>query len=388
MSKGSVVIYKGKFAYDVVNVFSDLVAEGFREAGYECVPIDLTQGASFAEELKAVLRAGSCKAVFSFAGAGAELEVSGGRLLHDVVGVPFVAAMVDHPAHFLKRYALRKLHIGCFDSSHRDYLDLRFSKSKSSFVLPHGGCPPAKPFDGAFEERPCDIVFPASFLDPAPLEKGLSSLPAHMRKTLERAVEISDACDSIPTHLALSEAAKAFGVDCASSQLAFSTVMDPLFSLFEHLTRARRRIGALKLLDEAGLPVDIYGSNWPKGLFKVHRVHEPLGFYETLDLMARSKIVLNMRAIPGPHERVCSAAMAGALCVSDFNEGTAAQFKEGEEIAFFRWTRAKELPELVASLLAAPSKASRVAEASRSRAFAEHRWSQRAKLALAALGLP
>ena len=387
MSKGSIAIYKGKFLYGVVNVFSDLIAEGFRQAGYSTHLIDLTQGVSFLEELKPVVERGDCRFIFSFAGAGAELGLSDGRLLHDAIPVPFLAAMVDHPAHFISRYALRNLLIGCFDSSHCDYLDLRFGKTKRSFVLPHGGCPPKTPFEGAFEERPHQIVFPASFLNPEPLEKRLSELPGNMRKTLERAIGLIDASDCVATHKALSEAARAFGMDC-SVQSNFTTVMDPLFSLFEFLIRAHRRIGALKTLDEAGIPVDIYGEDWPAGLFKNHRVHPSLGFNETLDLMAGSKIVLNMRAIPGSHERVPSAAMAGALVVSDFNDGTAAQFQEGSEIAFFRWTKAKELPEIVNGLLSNPAKAAKIAAAGKARAFAEHTWGHRAKLVLSTLGLP
>ncbi len=387
MSKGTIAVYKGKFVYDVVNVFSEQIAAGFKDAGYEPVFIDLTQGASFLKELQPLASSGSCKAVFSFAGAGAELAVQDGRLLHDLLPIPFVAAMVDHPAHFLKRYALRNVHVGCFDASHCEYLDMRFAKEKRSFLLPHGGCPPPKPFEGAFEERPNKIVFPASFLDPAPLEEKLAALPGNMRKTVERAIEIAETRDSIPTHKALAEAARAFGVD-VSSQEGFNIVMDNLFSLFEFIVRANRRIGALKLLDKAEIAVDIYGDKWPKDLFKTHRVHAPLNFPETLNLMARSQLVLNMRAIPGPHERVCSAALAGALCLSDFNEGTAAQFQEGREIAFFRWTKGGELPQIIDGLLSNPSKAAEMAGAGKARALAEHTWSQRAKLVLTELGLP
>jgi hypothetical protein len=385
MSKGCVVVYKGKFLYGAVNRFAELIAEGFRAEGYDAPLIDLTQGVSFLKELKPIMDSGSCKAIFSFAGAGSELRLEDGRLLHDVLGVPFVAAMVDDVAHFPNRFCLEKMLVGCVDESHFDYLARRFGPSKRPFLLPHGGCPPPEPFDGPYEARPVEILFPGSFLDPAAPASNIAKMSPQARLIAENALKLYDSVDEMAPREALLQAAKSLGCDTSHPRL-YAFLLDELFSDFEMLVRARRRVRALKALDDAGLAVEIYGENWPHGLFKHHKIGPSLPFEEVLALMASSKIVLNMRSMPGSHERAPSAAMAGALVLSDFNSLVARQFEEGREIAFFRWTSCEsELPRLAAALLAAPAKAASIAAAGRARAFAEHTWRASAKVVLRAL---
>jgi len=387
MSLGRIVVYKGKFIYDVVNVFADLIAGGFRAAGYEVAVIDLTKGVSFLEELKPVVERGDCKMIFSFAGAGAELQVQGGRFLHDILPVPFVAAMVDNPAHFPGRLALRNIAVGCFDKSHCDYVKRRCGEDKKTFFLPHGGCPPPHPFASSFEARTHEIVFPGSFLNPEDQEKTLSTYPPEGRRIVSLALEIAKKAGNEPSHLALEKAASSVGFDL-SDPARYAFLMDRVFLPFEHLLRGTRRIEALKALDDAGISVEIFGDGWPSGLFKNHLVKPALSFNQTMDVMARSKIVLNIRAIPGAHERVCSAAMAGALSLSDFSSCVASEFKEGEEIAFYRWNSLEALPEIARGLLSDVPRMDSLASAGRVRAFADHTWANRAVMTLQALGLP
>ena len=385
--KGSVIIYKGKFLYDVVNVFSDLVADAFKEAGYTPFVIDLRQGTSFIEELKKVVEKGGCKLIFSFAGAGAELLLSNGKLLHEMIPLPFIAAMVDDPAHFPQRFTLPNIVIGCLDESHCDYIQHRFNGERMAVFLPHGGCPPSKPFDGPFQERPHELVFPGSYLDYVSIEAKFASMPETARKIVYKALDIFEAGDEIPAHEAIIKAFIALGGNPGQNG-NYAFILDELFNSFEHLVRARRRSKALKALDEAGIPVEIYGEGWPKGLFKCHRTFPPLPFPEMLNLMAHSKIVLSMRAVPGSHERVPSAAMAGALALSDFNSCIAAQFIEGSEIAFYRWTRIEELPAIAGKLISDLPATEKMASAGKAKAFACHSWRNRVDLLLSTLGLP
>jgi len=295
--------------------------------------------------------------------------------------------MVDHPGHFLDRYGLSKILIGCYDPSHLDYLKLRFGPSKRAFHLPHGGSPPPSPFAGSWEERPCELVFPASYMDLKTLESKIMTMPEAPRRIVFSSAEIAESFDEIPTHLAAMEAAKALGVDF-SKPGTFEFVLDQLLGTVEHLIRCRRRMALLNVLDKAGLPVDVYGEGWPEGLFKSHRIHPQLDFDGVLNLMSRSKIVLNARSVPGSHERIPSGMMAGALVLSDFSSSVAEEFADGEELLLYRWTKTDSLPQLVSSLLSDAAGSEKIAAKGSGKAFRECSWQDRAGLVLRTLGLP
>ncbi len=386
-ANGSVIVYKGRFLYGVVNVFAEQIAEGFRLRGYEPHLVDLSNLADFPAAMHKALSKGDCRLVFSFASVGASFTTPDGALLHDKLGVPFVAAMVDHPGHFLDRYAPARILIGCYDPSHLDYLSLRFGGSKRSFHLPHGGSPPPEPFQGPWKERPFEIVFPASYMDTETLEAKVKAMPEMPRRIIDAAVEGSDPFDEIPTHLAVMNAAKSFGVDFAKEGV-FSFVLDQTLATVEHLIRGRRRMALLKILDDAGLAVDIYGEGWRQGLFKNHRLRGKLDFDGVLNVMARSKIVFNARAIPGSHERIPSGMMAGALVLSDFSSCVASEFSDGEELRLYRWTRRASLPEIVKGVLADAEGSARIAAQGMGKAKRDCSWQGRAGLVLRELGLP
>lgn len=385
MKRGA-IIYKGSFQYGAVNIFADALAEGFSELGLQPHVIDLTDLANFTASLKKALDA-DCGLIVAFGGIGSTVKRPDGSFLHDALGIPYVAALVDHPGHALAKFEPSNIVISCYDESHLDYLKLRYGGAKRAFHLPHGGCASRNPFKRAYEERPLGILYPASFIDPEGILAKIKALPDVPRRVVMAASEEILSRDSVPIHKAIMSVGEGFGVDFASGgQKVFSFVMDQTLPLVELYTRAKKRLEALNILDKAGVALEICGSNWPEGIFKRHRVRGPVPFDEVLNLMSQSKVVINTVMVPGSHERVLSGALCGAAVLSDFTEWMSSEFKDGDEMILYKWTERESLPQAAASLLGNPSRAASIASKGMDKARGSHTWAARAKELLSRLG--
>lgn len=384
----SVIIYKGNFQYDAVNIFADELAEGFKALSIDTFIIDLRNTKALAENLKNALSGTDCRLICAFAGIGAELKASSGAFFHDTLKIPFAALSIDHPVHMLSRAAQKNMQIGCYDESHINFLDIIGGGQLSSFHFPHGGCICSNPFTGTYGERSVEVFFPASYINPDVISK-LDSLPSACREIGLSAVEIILEADSIPVHEAIIAAVMRDGIDIKTGEgfRILLDVMEKVFIPVELHTRGVKRIEILKILDNAGISVEICGSNWPDGMFKNHRVSPPMDFKSVLRKMSESKIVLNAFMIPGSHERLLSGALAGAHVVGDYSPWPFENFIEGREMSFYRWTKRNMIPEMLRGILSAPEKAEAVAKAGQLNAGNNHTWKNRARTLAGRFGL-
>lgn len=384
----SVIIYKGNFQYDAVNIFADELAEGFNDLSIDTFVIDLRNTQTLAENLKNALSGTDCRLICAFAGIGAELKASSGAFFHDTLKIPFAALSIDHPVHMLSRAAQKNMQIGCYDESHINFLDIISGGQLSAFHFPHGGCICQEPFTGTYSERPVEVFFPASYINPGVISK-LDSLPPHCRDIGLSAVDIILEADSMPVHEAIIAAGIASGIDVKIGEgfRILLDVMEKVFIPVELHTRGVKRIEVLKILDNAGISVEICGSNWPDGLFKNHKVSPPMDFKSVLRKMSESKVVLNAFMIPGSHERLLSAALAGAHVLGDYSPWPFENFFEGREMSFYRWTKRNMIPEAVRGILSDIPNAEAVAKAGQLKTRNNHTWKNRARSLAGRFGL-
>ena len=370
-----VVIYKGTYQYGAVNLFADEIAEGFRKLGRETVFVDLTDTSALQSNLSKAFSGSNVEFILSFNAAGYCFELNA-KSLYDSLPFPFFAFLVDHPAHHLDRLRFNNIIISAMDRSHVHFLNNYFKGSKKVFFMPHGGC--RSSLAGTPREKKIDVLFPASYMDMDEELTKIKSLEPFSQKLIYDSVDIILKNDAIPIEDALEAIGRGLGINIYEGKI-FYKMASEIINKIETLVRAIKRTEMLKILDDAGIAVDIYGNGWPENRFKSHRVHKALPFNEINDLMTESRIVINAANIAdGAHERVFTTMLNGSLCLSDYNPCLAETFREDSEIVFYRWTKITGMPDIITKLLADNELLENISLNGAAVASASHKWEHRA----------
>ena len=129
---------------------------------------------------------------------------------------------------------------------------------------------------------------------------------------------------------------------------------------------ARNKV--IRALLNAGITVTVCGRNWsefPEN--ETERAHlqilgEELPFEEAIEVMADSKVVLNVMPWfkDGSHERIAMGSMNGAVCVTDASEYVSEVWgKNG--VVYYDWRKPDELVEKLRALSEDKTEAERIA---------------------------
>jgi hypothetical protein len=372
-----VVIYKGVYQYGAVNFFADCMADAFRSLGRDVFILDLSDDDNLVANMRKAFTTDT-EFILSFGAVGYAFR-SGDKSLYDTLPFPFVALLVDHPCHHIMRLIMKNMLVTTIDRSHSVFLRRYFKGALKSFYLPHGGCLcPGADVDISVSARPVDLLFAGTYMDREECFNEIKRLDRIPRRLALAAIDRVLACDSLPIERALEETALEGDIDIYADSILPRITLEviPRIELF---VRAVKRMEVLSALDRAGTAVDIYGNNWPGGLFRNHRIHEALPFEKILLEMTRSKIVMNIGNYPeGSHERVFSAMLNGALMLSDYNPYFEEIFREDRNISLYRWTDIDALPDKVAGLLDDGERRETIAATGKAEAEKNHTWDNRA----------
>ena len=389
------ILFKGRFRYDAVNVFVEEIAAGLGALGRETVVMDLAVDSERSRIEAELARPFECIVAFGAIGTRPR-GVPAGTHMYDRLPAPYLAVLVDHPSYHLDRFTIDNMILTCYDRSHVSFVKKYFGGRKRVAFLPHGGSmagsgPPA-------DSRPIEILFPGTYADPDAEYASLrASLPEDVFDIMDFVIERLLLSDGEPMEDALSAVLSAEGRDDEWPRLCLH------LPAIEAFVKPYKRMEVLRRLDDAGLAVELLGS-WPDSLFRHHRMRPTCSYGDMLRLMQQSKLVLNMGFVPdGSHERVFSALLNGALPVSDGNPFLEESFsritgspprgqelnsragrKSDADILLFRWTQIDELPHRIAAVLddrvaldCYPPRAAQLGEA--------HTWAARAGSLLALL---
>jgi len=367
-----IVIYKGSYQYDAVNIFADSLGRAFEKMGYSVVFIDLTKP-DLIETLQKELSTPK-KFILSFSCIGFHFNI-GDKNLYELLSYPFIALMVDHPGYFLDRFNIKNIIVTCIDRSHVKFMHDYFGDSKKVAFLPHGGC-----FDESDcneTERPIDILYAGTYFDQNRYLEEINSLPEIPRKLVMEIAETVLGGNYVPDQEALIKVAEKHNIDLSDKEF-YRTFLRDVITRTEVYVRSVKRHRLLETLDKSGLNVKIYGNKWPSGIYKNLKPAPAKTFPEILVLMKKSKIVLNSCCYPdGSHERVYSAMLNGAVSLSDYNPYLAENFTDMENIIFYKWLELSALPDKINNVLS-ENRWQKIAEAGRKTALEKHTWDARA----------
>src|SRR5262249_18574257 len=154
------------------------------------------------------------------------------------------------------------------------------------------------------------------------------------------------------------------GAKLDPAAIEFIDVLDDL----ETYIRGKERLELVKAVKDA--KVDIFGSssptaNWKKLLGNGHSnivVHDGVPFDQALELMHKSKIVLNSCAWikNGTHERTLSALAAGAAVITAENTYMKETFTDGVNICFYRYRNWDTVNSQINTLLSSEDKRTKI----------------------------
>jgi hypothetical protein len=380
-----VVFLIGRSNYGAFQAFADELAAAFRERGYE--PDVFTGPDSTLEEFAA---RGPSALAFSFNSYG-DFRTAGGRSVSEVFQCPHVVHFLDHPLTHLVRLEATAPDVAllAIDPTHVDAVNAAYPAGRFSHVAfaPHGGVgAPRLELDAeAFAAaRPTPILFAGSFYrpeGPPPWAK----LPTNVQSIFEEAVERALACEWTPALSALDAALRRRGLNPEDSNIS---ALRLLASYVHEHVRSHRRFELLKTAARLGLPLHVYGVGYEKVLYRFKNVTYggEASFAETIELMGRSRVVLNINANfgAGSHERPLSALLAGAAAATDHSTFYEQNFAYGSELAVYRWRSLDADLAAIGELAENPSAAWDMARAGQARVLAGHRWAQRVEGILAA----
>lgn len=388
-----VMMIKSRSLYDSLRVFTDKLAEEFGKRGIETVILDLMSSKEQINDVLVYCAVNHVDAVFSFNHIAYNLEVDN-KTIAECMEAPEYVWIVDHPMRHIHRFMNHsgsgtKVKVVTVDEDHSEYANKYIDTISDARMIELGGIKSDK--DILYSERTIGVLFTGSYYSP---EHTLQELKDVELSDLINTV-LHDIIDMMKQNPRISEE-KAFqiyfkdhGWDSLTDKIP--SFMQKLIIIDTYL-RNYRRHECIRTLAESGIKVNVYGTGWENFDCKAKEniiVGPPVGYLESLDIMADSKIVLNM--MPefkrGTHDRVVCAMCNGAVALTDPSTYYETEFTDGEDIVFYDMANLEELPRIVNDILSDEEKAGSIALNGQKKALLDHTWKNSADELIRMMGL-
>lgn len=416
-----IVIYKGVSQYQALRVFADELARNLEKMGAKVLVLDFEKKG---EEQKLLgLIGNSYDMILSMNGLNADLRISSGEYLHNLVDAPFYAYIVDHPLyhHERLRARLKNYHVFCVDSSYAEYVRKYYPQIQSADIVYQGGIkgstlrnevPAAicamecvnSENEGRMpqEKHPRDsVVFMGTYRDLEEVTNEISMADETVQGVVCGMIEAMLDEPGLTLEASLEKVLLEAGI--VLSLMDFADTMNAAHFADKYVRTYYRKL-VVKCLVEKGIQVHVYGKNWEKLQKECQHpenliVHEPVGYLEALQIYREALIVLNIMpwSKNGIHDRLLNAMLSGTLVVSDestyikehfktigaeackerLKDGTAGELQE--ELVLFSLAHIEELPGCIAALLSNGRAVKKLAENAEKKARLKDTWEQRAE---------
>lgn len=288
-------------------------------------------------------------------------------------GCVFVSMLTQSPFVRFSRIITNNELLLCCDRTHLAGLRQYYRVPSATGLLLPGGTLPAAQVP--WERRRYDRIYVGDYCDPEQAYRAFGDYPERLRRLVKEAIDLTDSNLRQDTLGALLELFRLYDFDLQADP----DLTECLLILFEPLDRyikARRRLAALRCLDEAGVSFHLWGDGYSDGLFRNHVVHPARPWDEIGQIMARSKMVLDLSMMPdGCDERPVTALCCGAVAVTLDNPLMREMFVPSQETLNFAELNA--LPEICAGHSEAELET--IAGTGLRKAQVEHSWVARAR---------
>jgi spore maturation protein CgeB len=307
------------------------------------------------------------------------------RLYCDLHHISHLSLLVDPPYRFLYLTESPYTIVGCDDRICCKFLEsLRFDRN---LFIPHAVEPE---LNAASQEKIFDVTLLATFIDIDELKKSWKTkFSPSMRHAMEDAIEITFS-DPYTSFITAFLTALGVAQDQLSTLLFENDLIDALQDV-ELYVKGRNRIELALSVPHSTL--HIFGGkshqlDWKGYLGKKYPniyVHTPVDYIEALEIMKKSKVVLNpsLKNKEGAHERLFVALACEALVVSNESSYLRESFKDKEGIVFFTPDKMDFIDQSIAEYLQHMDRREEEVKKGRDIVMQKHTWDHRVKSILA-----
>lgn len=305
-----------------------------------------------------------------------------GRFFADLIRIPHVAYVIDSPNTFVSLANSPFTVIASVDQNGVDFF--KGVNAQHVLFLPHG-VEKTLSFDPKDQERNLDVVMLSSCIDyESILEEWKQTHPKPLQEVLEEAANTALTDDNksvVQAFVGAMDKKMSQGAPLDPNTIDFIEILDQL----EMYIRGKERVELVKSIKDA--KVHIFGSSapttsWKKQLQGQKNVefHDAVSFEQALQIMQKSKIVLNSCAWikRGTHERTLAGLAAGALVLTSRNPYMEEHFTDGKDILFYSYKDLSNVNDKVNRYLQDENLRKAVAHAGRENAMHHHTWDIRA----------
>lgn len=335
-------------ATDSLRTFARLMAEGFREIGFEILMADMQNEQKARESVYAFAGEGNTAALF-FNHAGLNLLTEKKASIWNELDVDCYDYIVDHPMYYHAAiiFPIRRLTFLCVDEYHQQFIERFYPGRVRSFFLPLAGIRCQEPVI-PFEERSMDILFTGAYLIDNNIEYHIRGLGEGLKQLWLECYELLCSQTHLTLEQGLEHCLRKKGLTLPEEDLR-DTVR--LFQDMDGMLRSRARAEVVRTLANAGVKVHIYGEGWQFLDCRQENLilHERIPFDETIPLIADARIVLNVMPWfkSGVHDRVYSAMLNESVCLTDGSEYVDRTLVDGREALLYSLEHLEELPDKV-----------------------------------------
>lgn len=371
----------GKSQYDSTAMFMLEMAEQMQAAGWQ---VDLLDGRSqdgYEQQREKVIQS-KYDVIFTVNGMLLEEDSVLGRELLQREDVIYCTYLMDHPLIHYQR--LRGSYPTVFvlspDRCHVAYTDQYLSNIWGTAFLPHAGCR----YSGEslpYQNRAIDLSFMGSYLPPEQIRAQFKQYPEEMCLLLETTADILVREPERTLENAVLACFAQYGLTLQDSEIPAVLAE---FRIVDRYIRSYYRDAVIRTLVDAGICVDVYGDGWEQFVTEAEnglRIHPAVSYEESLAVTADSKIALNIMPWfkDGSHDRVFTAMLNGAICLTDGSAYLEEELRETENVYFYSLKGLKYLPAKIRRILSDPERGAAVAAAGRKLAQEKHTWAHRAE---------
>lgn len=359
------VLLPDRSTYDVLHHFCKKIFESLQRAGYSCRLLGGTD--RYTESLRS-----PPDYTLGFNGA---LKIDDGKFFCEHINVPHIACLVDPPYRFMNLGTSPLITA----TSDDEYCAAHFSHIIKNLTF----MPQAVERELAMandEEKIYDIVMLATYIDCERRKSEWKQMfPENVYQGMLKAVDITlnDETTSFITALE-------HFLNININETVDWAMYEKMCSEVELYLKGRDK---LDLLDHIDTEVHIFGTSIDRMTWKEAYkdrpniiVHPEVPFLEALEIMKRTKILLNsnIKNKHGAHERVFSGLAAGAIVATNDNPYMQSCFTS-DEILLYRRSAYQALNERIHDLLKHEPRRREMSALAKAKVLANHTWDERIK---------
>lgn len=370
---------------ETLSFFSMELASYYKQKGLSVFVYDLEAEESERQirNLRKFWKSGKTFVVtFNFNGLRGEEEFyDHGELLWKQLEIPCVNIMVDHPFYYpslldkVKKELGEKLYYQVvIDRDHKKFMERFYPELRQHLTFfPLAGTGIEQ------QEKKYDVVFVGNYTQPSDFRKYMERIDDEYTAFYEGIIEDLISNPDTTMEQAFERHLKREMGELSEQDLRICMEHMIFIDLY---VRFYFRGNIIKALAEADIPVHVWGAGFDKISCKKPENIILMGPTDTagcLDALAKAKIALNV--MPwfknGSHDRVYSAMLNHAVCVTDESTYLREQLKNEQQVIFYSLQDYCQLPEQIKKLLADQSRMEAIAQQGFAYAKEHHTWKER-----------